>query len=150
MPATIPRRARVNGNRAAELTRTVNETSSQLTPDDDQTLPEDRRPRLNRRLVGFSLLIPIWVLSIVPLARESMDGRGGADAVLVYLAVGAICLGIAAVIRSVYVVLMKRRFWSPWLFVLAIVVSLAGYVVQTGGEEIAPVTGASVQESRTA
>jgi hypothetical protein len=99
--------------------------------------------------VGFSLFIPIWVLSTVPLARESMDGRGGADAVLVYLAVGAICLGIAAVIRSVYVVLMKRRFWSPWLFVLAAVVSLAGYVVQTGGEEIVPVT-ASVQESRAA
>jgi hypothetical protein len=149
MHATIPRRNRVNGNRTAELTGKVDETGSQLTPHDDEALPEDRRPRLNRRLVGFSLFIPLWVLSIVPLARESMDGRGGADAVLVYLIVGAICLGIAALIRGLYVVPMKRRFWSPWLFVLAAVVSLAGYVVQTGGEEIVPVT-ASVQESRAA
>ena len=94
------------------------------------------------------MFIPIWVLSIVPLARESMDGRGGADAVLVYLIVGAICLGIAALIRGLYVVPMKRRFWSPWLFVLAVVVSLAGYVIQSGGEEVPPLATAQAQESR--
>jgi len=150
MHATIPRRAPVNGNRTDEPTGNVSENGSQLISDRDQLHAEDLRRRFYRRLVGFSLLIPLWVLSIVPLARESMDGRGGADAVLVYGAVGAICLGVAAVIRASYAVLFKRRFWSPWLFVLAAVVALAGFVVQTGGEEIAPVTSASVQESRAA
>jgi predicted membrane metal-binding protein len=76
-----------------------------------------------------------------------MDGRESADAVLVYLAVGAISLGVAAVIRGGYVLLRKRRFWSPWLFVVAAVVAIVGYTVQSAGE-VAPVAGAQALESR--
>jgi hypothetical protein len=77
-----------------------------------------------------------------------MDGREGAEAALVYLAVGAITLGVAAVIRSVYVLLARPQFWSPWVFLIAAVVALAGYAVQSAGEEI-PVAGAQALESRS-
>jgi cation transport ATPase len=115
-----------------------------------ETYAEDRKAGFERRrLVGFSVLIPLWVLSIVPIARESMDGRDGANAVLVYLAVGAISLGVAAAIRGLYVLLTKRRFWSPWVFLLAAVVAIVSYSVQTAGEEVPPVT-AQTQESSAA
>ena len=65
----------------------------------------------------FSVAIPLWVLSVVPLAREIADGREGAAVVLAYLAVGAVSLGIAVAIRGVYVLLTrKRKFWSPLVF----------------------------------
>jgi hypothetical protein len=82
---------------------------------------------------------------MVPLARESMEGREG---VLVYLTVGAISLGVAAVIRGVYVLLTKRRFLSPWMFVMAALVALAGSAVQGAGE--VPVADASALESKAA
>jgi len=103
----------------------------------------DRRSRLRRgRLVGFAVGVPLWVVSTVPLARESMDGREGADRVLVYLGVAALSLGVAAVIRGVYVMVMKRRFWSPWLFPLAALVAIIGYTVQSAGEEEVPFSAA--------
>jgi hypothetical protein len=46
------------------------------------------------------------------MARESIDGRQGAAVVAVYLAVGALSLGAAAVIRGIYALLRKLRFWS--------------------------------------
>jgi hypothetical protein len=98
--------------------------------------------------VGFLVFIPLWVVSLVPLARESLDGRESADAVLVYLAVAAISLGVAAVIRGVYVLLTKRRFRSPWVLVIAAAVAVAGYSVQSAGEEVVPIAGAQALESR--
>ena len=61
-----------------------------LTPGGGETTyVEDRRRRRHRdRLVGFFVCIPIWVLSVVPLARDSIDGREGADVVAVYLVAG--------------------------------------------------------------
>lgn len=82
---------------------------------------------------------------MVPLARESMEGREG---VLVYLTIGALSLGVAAVIRGVYVLLTKRRFLSPWMFVMAALVALAGSAVQGAGE--VPVPDASALESKAA
>ena len=93
---------------------------------------------------------PRWVfpclavggLSLVPLARESMHGREGAGAVAVYLAVGAITLGVAAVIRGIYVLLTQRNFvllaqrnfwWSPWVFLLAAVVAILMFLGQSAG-----------------
>ena len=127
----------------------MDEPGSQFTPGGDEAYAEDRRARLRRdRLVGFAICIPLWVLSVVPLARESLDGREGAGAVAVYLAVGAISLGVAAAIRGVYALLRKRRFWSPWVFVLAALLSIAGYTIQSAGEEVVPIVDAGAVEAR--
>lgn len=117
-------------------------------PGSDRAYADERRTRLRRgRLVGLAIAVPIWVLSLVPLARESMDGREGMDLVLVYLAVGAFSLGVAVAIRAVYVVLMKRRFWSPWLFPLAALVAIVGYTVQSAGQEEIILTAAPIEAS---
>jgi hypothetical protein len=109
------------------------EAHSQITPGPGsrEAYEEDRKSRLHRnRLVGFSLCFALWVLSVVVLGVESLHGREGAGAVAVYLAVGAITLGVAAVIRGIYVVLTKRNlWWSPWVFVLAAVVVISIYLV---------------------
>lgn len=131
----------VNGNDGAkqtgsEFTRGVNA----------QSYWEDRKRRLRRgRLVGFAICVPLWVLSMVPLASESMEGR---EAVLVYLTVGAFSLGVAAAIRGIYVLLTKRRFLSPWIFVMAALVALMGSAVQGAGE--VPVADASALVSQAA
>jgi hypothetical protein len=110
---------------------------------------EDQRARLLRgRLVRFAIFIPLWVLSVIPLAREISDGR---EVVLAYLAVGAVSLGIVFAIRGVYVLLMRRKhIWAPSAFLIAAVLAMASYVVQTGGEEEIPLAGAAAQESEAA
>ena len=111
-----------------------------------ETFREDQKRRVRRgRLIGYAICIPLWVLSMVPLARESMEGR---ESVLVYLTVGAISLGVAAVIRGVYVLLTKRRILSPWIFVMAALVALMGSAVQGAGE--VPIGEASALESKAA
>jgi hypothetical protein len=87
------------------------------------------------RFIGFLVLIPVWALSAVPLARELIDGRDGARVLVTYLAVAGISLGIVAVIRGIYARLMERRFWSPWMFLAAAVIALAGHSAQTAGME---------------
>jgi hypothetical protein len=79
---------------------------------------------------------------MVPVARESMEGREG---VLVYLTVAAISLGVAAAIRGVYVLATKRRILSPWIFVMAALVAIAGSAVQGAGE--VPASDVSALES---
>lgn len=132
---------RVNGNHGAE------QTGSEFTLGvSRQTFWDDQKRRLRRgRLIGFAICVPLWVLSMVPLARESMEGR---EAVLVYLTVGAFSLGVAAAIRGVYVLLTKRRFLSPWIFVVAALVALMGSAVQGAGE--VPIGEASALESKAA
>jgi hypothetical protein len=131
----------VNGNDVAEQ---GGKAGSHISADSSRrTYWEDRQKHLRRgRLVGFSLCIPLWALSMVPVARESMEGREG---VLVYLTVAAISLGVAAVIRGVYVLLTKRRFLSPWIFVMAAFVAIVGSAVQGAGE--VPVADISALES---
>jgi hypothetical protein len=130
-----------NGDRAAEQTDEAASQSSAASS--RQTYWEDRKRRLRRgRLIGFSLCIPLWALSMVPLARESMEGREG---VLVYLTVAVISLGVAAVIRGVYVLLTKRRMLSPWVFVMAAFIAISGAAVQGAGE--VPATDISALES---
>lgn len=115
----------------------MDEPDSQLTPGAERrkAYAEDRRSRLRRkRLIWFLASFGLWVLSVVLLAVESMHGREGAGAVAVYLAVSAITLGVAAVIRGIYVLLTKRhRWWSPWVFVIAAVVAISIYLVQSSG-----------------
>jgi hypothetical protein len=112
----------------------MDESGSQFTPGGGETYAEDRRRRLHRnRLVGFALSVALWMLSVIPLARESMHGREGAGAVAVYLAVAAITLGAAAMIRGVYFQLSRERFWSPWMFLIAAVLALVGFAVQSAG-----------------
>jgi hypothetical protein len=131
----------VNGNHMAEE---AGEAGSHISAGSSRrTYWEDRKRRLRRgRLVGFSVCIPLWLLSLVPVASESMEGR---EAVLVYLTVGAISLGVAALIRGVYVLLTKRPILSPWVFVIAALVAIAGSAVQGAGE--VPVADISALES---
>ena len=130
-----------NGNHAAE------QTGEQFTPGASrQTFWEEQKRRVRRgRLIGFAICVPLWMLSMVPLARESMEGREG---VLAYLTVAAISLGVAAAIRGVYVLLTKRPFLSPWIFVMAALVALMGSAVQGAGE--VPIADASALESKAA
>jgi cation transport ATPase len=126
----------------------MDDPGSRHIPTDEETYVEDRRRRRHRdRIVGFSVCIALWVLSVVPLARESIDEREGADVVAVYLVVGALSLGVAAVIWGVYALLRERRLWSPLVFLIAAVLAFVGYVVQSAGEEAIPIAGTAARES---
>lgn len=110
-----------------------------------ESYAEDQRTRLRRgRLVRFAIFVPLWLLSIIPLAREISDGR---EVVLAYLAVGAVSLGVVIALRGIYVVLTKRkRILAPSVFLIAAVLAMASYVVQTGGEKEIPLAGAAQSE----
>jgi hypothetical protein len=60
--------------------------SGGLGSGDQDTYAEDRSRRLRRRsLLGFAVCFAIWVLGVVPLARDSIDEREGASVVAFYL-----------------------------------------------------------------
>jgi hypothetical protein len=123
----------------------VDEPGQQFTPgeDDGQTYAENRRARLQRgRVVGFSVCIALWLLSAVPLARLSSDEGGGAGVAAAYLAAG---LGIAVVSRGIYAWRTRRPFWSPWLFLLAAVLAILSYEVQSAGDKATAKTGPTHQ-----
>ena len=62
----------------------------------------------------FAVFVPLWMLGVIPLAREISDGR---EIVLAYLAVGAVSIGIVFALRGVYVLLMRRKqIWAPSAF----------------------------------
>lgn len=152
MSATTTTRPRddVDRNPVAAPTGKLNEADSHfIASGSGRSYAEDRRIRVRRgRLARFAIFIPIWVLSVIPLAREISGGRESAVVVLAYLAVGAISLGIALAIRAVYYVLTtKKEFWAASVFLVAAVLPLAGYAVQTAGYEQAPVAPAAAQES---
>jgi cation transport ATPase len=136
----------------AEVPRDLHEVASHSDGAVDDSYSVDRRARLRRsRLVGFALSVPVWLLSVVPLAREFTDGRDGAGIALVFVATAAFSIAVAAAIRGVYVLAMRRRFWSPWLFLLAALVAIVGYTVQSAGEEAVPLqSGAPAGELRDA
>ena len=126
----------------------VQDPGSALRSDDSDTYEEDRRTRLHRnRLVGFSVCGLVWALSVVPLALESMDGREGAGTVAGFLAVAAISLGVAAVIRGVYVWLRNRRFWSPWVFLIAALLAVVGWGVQSAGDKEIPIASTPTRDA---
>jgi len=102
---------------------------------------DDRTKRLHRRrLVGYGLSSALWLLSAIPLARLSSDDGGGAGVAAGYLAAG---FGVALAIRGVYMLTTRRAFWSPWLFVIAAIVAIAGYGIQSAGDEPFRPAGAS-------
>ena len=102
---------------------------------DRQLYAEDRARRLHRnRLLGYALCIALWLFSAIPLVRLSSDEGGGAGVAAGYLAVG---LGIALVSRGIYKLLRGRPFWSPWLFVIAAVLAIVSYAIQSAGERVA-------------
>jgi hypothetical protein len=116
----------------------MDDLGPQVTTTEDQAYAEDRRVRRRRdRQLGFAVCGALWALSVIPLARESAEGREG-----------ALSLAAAAVIRGLYVLLRKLPFWSPWVFLLAAILALTGYVVQSAGEEEVPVTAAQIHEAR--
>ena len=147
MSATITRpRDDADGQPTAGPTGKPAEVDLQFTAGSAGSYAEDERTRRRRgRLVRFAILIPLWMLSIIPLAREISDGR---EVVLAYLAVGAVSIGIVLALRGVYVLLTRGKLiWAPSAFLIAAVLALASYVVQTGGEEAPPLAGAAAQES---
>ena len=98
---------------------------------DAQMYEDDRTKRLERRrLVGYALSIALWLTSTIPLARLVSDD-GGAG-VAIYLGAG---LAVALAIRGVYALTTRRRFWSPWLFVIAAILAISSYGIQTAGDE---------------
>jgi membrane protease YdiL (CAAX protease family) len=104
------------------------------TPGESQTYAEDRLRRLRRRrVVGYLVCIALWLLSAVPLARLSSEEGGGADVAAAFLAAG---LALAVISRGIYAWRRKRRFWSPWLFVVAAVLAITSYGVQSAGEKV--------------
>jgi hypothetical protein len=111
-------------------------------------LADQRAGRRRRRLVRFAIFVPLWLLAVIPLAREISDGQ---EVVLAYLAVGAVSIGIVFALRGVYVLLTSgKRIWAPTAFLIAAVLALASYVVQTGGEEPIPLDGPAAQMSDAA
>jgi hypothetical protein len=93
---------------------------------------EDRTKRLQRRLlVGYSLCIALWLMSTIPLARLSSDEGGGLAVAAVYLAAG---LAVALVVRGVYTMRTRRPFWGPWLFVIAAILAITSYAIQSAGD----------------
>jgi drug/metabolite transporter (DMT)-like permease len=110
---------------------------------------EDRARRLSRgRLFGFVVCGSLWALSLIPLARDATDGREGVRVLGVYLVVAALSLGIAVALRTIYALVFRRRqFWSPWLFLIAAVLAVGGYAVQSAGEEPIPIASAAANAS---
>jgi hypothetical protein len=99
---------------------------------DGRTYEDDRTKQLQRRrLVGYALSIALWLTSTIPLARLASDD-GGAGVAAIYLAAG---LGVALAIRGVYALTTRRRFLSPWLFVIAAILAITSYGIQTAGDE---------------
>jgi hypothetical protein len=115
------------------------------TTDDGRSYAEERRARRHRgRVIGYPVCIALWLLSAVPLALLSSDDGGGAGIAAAYLAAG---FGIAVVIRGLYALVRKRNFWSPWLFLIAAVLALMSYIVQSAGDEVASSRSPAVAES---
>ncbi len=148
MSATItPPREGVDRQPTAAPTGTPTEVDLEVTAGSGAAwYVEDQRTRRRRgRIVRFAIVIPLWMLSVIPLAREISDGR---EVVLAYLAVGAVGIGIVIALRGVYVLLTRGKpIWAPSAFLIAAVLGLAGYVVQTGGEAEVPIASAAVHES---
>jgi len=97
-----------------------------------RTYEDDRTKRLQRRrLVGYAFSIALWLTSTIPLARLASDD-GGAGVAAIYLSGG---LAVALAIRGVYALATRRRFLSPWLFVIAAILAITSYGIQTGGDE---------------
>lgn len=100
---------------------------------DGDSYAADRAMHRHRgRLGGFSVCAALWLVSALPLALYVDDG-GGAGLVALYVAVAAVSLVGAVVVRSLYAWLRRRQLWSPWLFAFAAVLATVGYIVQSAG-----------------
>ena len=103
-----------------------------MKTDEGRIFEEERTKRLHRRLlIGYALSIVLWLICMIPLARLSSDQGGGAALTAVYLAAG---LGVAIAIRGVYTLTTRRQFWSPWLFVIAAILAIVSYGIQSAGD----------------
>jgi hypothetical protein len=94
------------------------------------------RSRWPRRLAFFGA-IGLWLLILPPLASRLADDESGSEVLAAYVASIVTSLVVAAVIRIVYAKLRKRRFWSPWLFVLAAIVAFLSFVGQLDSDTTA-------------
>jgi ABC-type Fe3+-siderophore transport system permease subunit len=93
---------------------------------------EVRTKRVHRRLlVGYALSIALWLMCTIPLARLSSDEGGGVAVAAIYLAAG---LAVALVIRGVYTLTTPRPFRSPWVFVIAAILAITSYGIQSAGD----------------
>lgn len=100
---------------------------------DGRLYEQDRTNRRRRFLLaGYAFCVALWLASTIPLVRLSSEDGGGAVVAVVYLASG---LAVALVARGIFTLTTRRGFWSPWLFVIAAVLALTSYGIQTGGDE---------------
>ena len=83
-------------------------------------------PRDWRHLLLLAASGLIWLLTIPPLATALKEDESTEDLILSYLAAIIFSLAVAVAIRFTYTHLRKRPFMftSPWLFVIATVISL--------------------------
>lgn len=149
MSVLIRNRRELNGNETTIAPAVAAEATSESVAGRARSYAEARRLRIRRRrLVALAASAPVWAVSAVPLAREI--GPDGGAGVAVYLSVAAASLAVAALLRAAYVLLVRRRqrFWSPWIFLTAAALVLAGYAVQTAGEKEAPLAAAFSQSSQ--
>jgi hypothetical protein len=113
----------------------MHQSSLELTTDDGQTYADERMARRRRnRVVGYVVCIALWLLSAIPLVRLSSEDGGGTAVAAVYLAAG---LGLAVLVRAIYVLLTRRAVLSPWLFVTAALLAITSYGVLSAGERTA-------------
>jgi hypothetical protein len=103
----------------------------------DRRAYEDARTKRlqRRRLVAGALSIALWLICTIPLLRLGSDDGGGAAVAGIYLASG---LAVAFAIRGVYALTTRRRFFSPWLFVIAAILAIMSHGIQTAGDEPLP------------
>lgn len=104
-----------------------------LASSDGDSYTADRAAHRHRvRLGGLSVCTAFWLVSALPLAFY-VDNGGGAGLVALYVAVAAVGLAGAIAVRGLYAWLRHRQVWSAWIFTLAGVLAIVGYIVQSAG-----------------
>lgn len=123
------------GKQSAAPSGKLAETYSQFVPGKGSSsyTEELERSHRRKRVAKFAVCGSLWALAAVPLARE-IAGGGGFDTVFTYIAVALVSLGIAAAIRWVYVLVTRAALVSASVFVVAAVLAIVGYGIQSGGE----------------
>jgi Uncharacterised protein family UPF0547 len=104
-------------------------------PPPQSTAPE-AKTRNWGRIAFYAIGILLWLITVLPLAAALTDeGEGSAEGTGAYVGAIIASLGVAGLIRLVYTFIRKRRFMSPWIFVIAAVLAILSTVGQQNSEE---------------
>ena len=91
---------------------------------DHEREPAMSRPRDWRRIGAYVVSIALWLLSAPPLAVQLYEDRSTEDIVASWIAAPITSLVLAGLLRVPYILVRKRPLLSPWLFVVAAVLSI--------------------------